>query len=125
VRAFDFVPFSRLFPRAAAVVHHGGIGTSAQGLAAGVPQLVMPLAHDQHDNAARLERLGVGRSLLPKKFRAPAVAARLDRLLRSQSVAEQCRAAADRICRDDPLPETCRLIEDAVDAHEPRPKVSS
>jgi len=45
VRHFDPVPFSRLFPRAAAVVHHGGIGTSALGLAAGVPQLVMPMAY--------------------------------------------------------------------------------
>ena len=54
-----YAPFSALLPRLAALVHHGGIGTSAQALAAGVPQLVAPFAHDQYDNAARLRRLGV------------------------------------------------------------------
>ncbi len=43
---FDYVPFSQVLPRAAAFVHHGGIGTVAQALAAGVRQLVVPLAHD-------------------------------------------------------------------------------
>ena len=57
VMCVDSIPFGRLFPRAAAVVHHGGIGTSAQALKAGVPQLVMPMAFDQHDNADRLVRL--------------------------------------------------------------------
>ena len=69
----DYAPFSLVFPRAAAVVHHGGIGTTAQALTAGVPQLVMPMAFDQPDNAQRLERLGVARSLYPKRFTGPAV----------------------------------------------------
>lgn len=55
-----YVPFERLVPRLAALVHHGGIGTCAQALAAGVPQLVCAFAHDQFDNAHRLQRLGVG-----------------------------------------------------------------
>ena len=56
-----YVPSHRSFPNCAAVVHHGGIGTCAQALAAGVPQLTMPLAFDQPDNATRLRRLGVAR----------------------------------------------------------------
>jgi len=56
-----YAPFESVVPRLAALVHHGGIGTSAQALAAGVPQLLCPFAHDQFDNAARLKRLGVGR----------------------------------------------------------------
>jgi rhamnosyltransferase subunit B len=56
-----YAPFESVVPRLAGLVHHGGIGTSAQALAAGVPQLVCPFAHDQFDNAARLKRLGVGR----------------------------------------------------------------
>jgi len=59
VHQVGWAPFSQLLPRLAALVHHGGIGTSAQALAAGVPQLVVPFAHDQFDNAARLRRLGV------------------------------------------------------------------
>ena len=57
-----WAPFSRLLPCLSALIHHGGIGTSAQALAAGIPQLVVPFAHDQFDNAARLERLGVAHS---------------------------------------------------------------
>jgi rhamnosyltransferase subunit B len=58
-----YAPFSTLLPQLAGLVHHGGIGTSAQALAAGLPQLVLPFAHDQFDNAARLQRLGVARTL--------------------------------------------------------------
>lgn len=55
-----YAPFGALFPRAGAIVHHGGIGTTAQSLRAGVPSLVLAFAHDQFDNAARVHRLGVG-----------------------------------------------------------------
>ena len=62
-RHFPYIALQRLAPRASALIHHGGIGTAAQGLRAGVPQLLAPLFFDQFDNAARLEALGVGRRL--------------------------------------------------------------
>ncbi len=83
VRHVPYAPFGLLLPRVAALVHHGGIGTSAQGMAAAVPQLVMPLGHDQFDNAARMQRLGVARTLLPRHFQGPVVARELDRLLKA------------------------------------------
>ena len=55
IQVIDSIPFSRLFTRAAAIVHHGGIGTSSQALFAAIPQVIMPMAFDQHDNADRLE----------------------------------------------------------------------
>lgn len=58
-----YEPFDLLFPRASVVQHHGGIGTSAQCMVAGVPQMITPFAHDQFDNARRLERLGLARSV--------------------------------------------------------------
>jgi UDP:flavonoid glycosyltransferase YjiC (YdhE family) len=116
VRHFSYVPFSQVLPRAAALVHHGGIGTTAQGLAAGIPHLVMPLAHDQPDNADRLRRLGVGRALPPARFRAPAVARALDALLASADVAARCRDYAGRIRQSRPLDEACRLIEELAGA---------
>jgi rhamnosyltransferase subunit B len=61
VMAIRDAPFACLLPRCAAIVHHGGIGTVASALAAGIPQLIAPFAYDQHDNAARIERLGAGR----------------------------------------------------------------
>lgn len=91
-----FAPFVSLFPRASAVVHHGGIGTCAQALAAGVPQLIMPMGFDQPDNAARLARIGVGEAVPPARFTAERVAAAISRLLsapRVQAAAQSCRRA--------------------------------
>lgn len=110
VRHVAYAPFSQILPRCAAVVHHGGIGTTAQGLAAGIPQLVMPMAHDQPDNAARLRRFGVGDWLLPSKFRGPEVAARLRRLLDAPEVGEACRAYAARFVGRDGPREACDAI---------------
>ncbi|GLI93404.1 glucosyltransferase [Methylocystis echinoides] len=56
-----YAPHSQIFPRAAAILHHGGVGTSGQALRAGRPQVVTPFLGDQFDNAARLARLGVAR----------------------------------------------------------------
>lgn len=55
-----YAPFSALLPRARALVHHGGIGTLSLAFAAGVPQMVVPMALDQMDNAERVELLGAG-----------------------------------------------------------------
>src|SRR5262249_33907241 len=63
VRHVGFVPMSQLLPRTAALVHHGGIGSCAQGLAAGVPQIVRPMSYDQFDNSRRLVRLGVAQEI--------------------------------------------------------------
>jgi rhamnosyltransferase subunit B len=63
VRHCAYAPFRKLLPRCAAVVHHGGIGTTAAALESGCPQLILPLAWDQPDNAARVVKLGAGMSL--------------------------------------------------------------
>jgi rhamnosyltransferase subunit B len=70
------------------LVHHGGIGSSAQALYAGVPQLVVPSAYDQFDNALRLQRMGVARVVRnkePGEFQA-----QLKALLHSPDVAAAC-----------------------------------
>jgi UDP:flavonoid glycosyltransferase YjiC (YdhE family) len=111
IRHFEYVPFSQVFPRAAAVVHHGGVGTTAQALAAATPQLVMHMAHDQPDNAAHVLRLGVGRPISPKGFRGHRVAKALGELLQSPEVAKQCRAVAAKFHGADPLGGACHAIE--------------
>lgn len=60
VRHQSYAPFARLLPRCAAIIHHGGIGTTAQAIAARIPQLIVPMAFDQFDNADRIHRLGLG-----------------------------------------------------------------
>jgi UDP:flavonoid glycosyltransferase YjiC (YdhE family) len=112
VRHFDYVPLSRVLPRAAAIVHHGGIGTTAQALRAGIPQLIMPLAHDQPDNAARLRRLGVGDLVKPAAFRGPRVAKALRRLLESAEVKTSCALVASRFRGVDPFAAACAAVEE-------------
>jgi rhamnosyltransferase subunit B len=80
VVAFNYLPYSRVFPRAAAIVHQAGIGTLSFALRSGRPQLLTPAGYDQPDNAARAARLGIGR-VLP--FRRAHDAARLVRELRA------------------------------------------
>ncbi|PTQ77396.1 rhamnosyltransferase subunit B [Nitrosomonas oligotropha] len=58
-----FAPFETLLGRAHLIVHHAGIGTMAEAMRAGLPQLLVPMAHDQADNAARLQKLGFGRKI--------------------------------------------------------------
>ena len=110
VAAFDYAPYGELLPRARAVVHQGGIGTTAQGLRAGIPALVMPFSHDQFDNGSRVARVGAGRVLPQAKYNASSAAKELRALLseagyttRAAKVGEQIRyengasAAADAV----------------------------
>ncbi len=108
---FDYVPLSLLLPRASALVHPGGIGTMSQALAAGIPQLIMPLCNDQPDNAQRIRRLGVGDWIKPSAFRANAVADKMNRLIHSSDVASRCRAVAKQIDGPNAIRRTCELIE--------------
>ncbi|MGH9874684.1 MAG: glycosyltransferase [Pyrinomonadaceae bacterium] len=79
--AVNYAPFEELLPRAGAMVHHGGVGTTSQGLRAGIPTLIVPFAFDQPDNAAHAARLGGSRTLPRTKYRAARVAKELDILL--------------------------------------------
>lgn len=110
IRHYPFIPFSQVLPHAAALVHHGGIGTLAQGLSAGIPQLIMPMAFDQHDNARRLKELGVGLSIPRPQFRTPAVTAALQTLLTTEGISAQCRAMAERVRGADAIGKACELI---------------
>jgi len=114
VRHFHYVPFSEVFPRAAALVSHGGIGTTAQALRAGIPHLVQHMAHDQLDNAERLIELGVGDAIAAAKFKAPRVAKKLKALLESAEVAANCKDLATRFDPEQWLKSTCVWIEEAA-----------
>jgi rhamnosyltransferase subunit B len=114
VRAFEYVPFSAVLPRASAIVHHGGIGTTAQALAAGIPQLVVPFAFDQPDNAARVRRLGVGDYLRPGSYTAARAARTLAALLASPSVRVSCERLSRSLKASDALDRSCDLIRKAL-----------
>jgi rhamnosyltransferase subunit B len=73
-------PLSLLLPRACVFVHHGGIGSCAQGLRHRVPQVIRPFAYDQFDNAARVEQDGAGRLVPPGAGARAGLLAALDEL---------------------------------------------
>lgn len=111
IRHFPFIPLGRLLPRSAAIIHHGGIGTMSQAMQAGIPQLIIPLAHDQPDNAARVTRLSVGAGLDPRRFTAAQAAAQLQTLLTSPQIQAACARVAARFVGVSPFDEACAAIE--------------
>ena len=119
VRHFKYIPFSQVLPRAAALVYHGGVGTMAQALKAGIPHFVMPMAHDQFDNLSRLKELGVGDGLRVKKFTGQRLAKRLSTLLTNQDIVGACKRLAEKFEGVDPLTETCELIEELAGISDP------
>ena len=114
-----YAPFDVLAPLAAAFVHHGGIGTSATVLAAGKPQLIVPFAFDQPDNAARLRRLGVAATVLPDApLRAWTHA--LSGLLDDAGVAAACATVAGLMAAEVPAAEQIADLIAQFDAALPR-----
>ncbi len=107
---FDYLPFSMVLPRCAALVHHGGIGTTAQAIAAGIPQLVVPTAHDQPDNAVRIRRLGIGDFILPEDYTSARVAEKLGRLT-NPVVKDNCQRRAADLAGRQSLEKAADLIE--------------
>jgi rhamnosyltransferase subunit B len=93
----DRAPHQLLFPRGAAIVHQGGIGTTAQALRSGRPAIVVPHSHDQPDNALRVTTLGVARTIFPGEYRASRVARELSRLLGDSSYATRAATVAETV----------------------------
>lgn len=92
-----YAPLGALLPRSTALIHHGGIGTVAQALAAGVPQLIVPYAFNHFDDGLRIRQKHLGTVLSRRRF-TPAVAARvLDRMLADPRVIHACGLAKERM----------------------------
>ena len=89
-----YAPHALVFPQAAAIVHQGGIGTTAQAMCAGRPMLVVPFAHDQFDNGERMKRLGMGEVLPRSRYSAERAERQLGRLLGERAWA----SAAVEVC---------------------------
>jgi UDP:flavonoid glycosyltransferase YjiC (YdhE family) len=96
-----YAPHSLVFPRAALIVHQGGIGTLAQALRSGRPQLIVPFFADQLDNASRAEKLGVARSLPPERYTAQTACTELRVLLRGERYAQRAASTAKTVAAED------------------------
>jgi UDP:flavonoid glycosyltransferase YjiC (YdhE family) len=109
--AIDYAPFSQLFPRAAAIVHHGGIGTTGLAMRAGRPMLVVPHSWDQPDNANRVVRLGVARSVWPRRYTPIRAAQELRQLLEDRDYCSRASRVADVLCHEDGASNACNALE--------------
>jgi rhamnosyltransferase subunit B len=112
----EYAPYSELFPRAKAVVHQGGVGTTAQALRAGVPMIVMPFSHDQPDNADRVRRLGVARVIARREYSGARAANELRRLVTQPKYAEQATAIGRIVRAEDGVASACNAIERQLSA---------
>jgi rhamnosyltransferase subunit B len=115
--AFEYAPYGEVLPRARIIVHHGGIGTTGQSLRAGKPMLVVPFAHDQFDNAARITRLGVGRILPRAKYNTMRAIKELSRLLKEQSYTIRATAIARHVQIEDGIRTACDAIGEQLLHH--------
>jgi sterol 3beta-glucosyltransferase len=108
----DAVPHAWLFPRTAAVVHHGGSGTTGAGLRAGVPSLLVPHAGDQLLWARRVKELGVGPRPIPRRrLTAERLAAAITRAVRDQEMRARAAELGERIRAEDGVGRAIEVIE--------------
>lgn len=110
----SYLPYSEIMPRVAAIVHQAGIGTTAQALCAGRPMLVVPWAHDQPDNAARLTRLGVARMVPRNRYTASRVGKELGRLLGDGKYQRRASEIGRKIALEDGLTAAADAVEQSL-----------
>jgi rhamnosyltransferase subunit B len=109
--AHPYIPHSLLFPRARAIVHHGGIGTTAAALIAGVPSLIVPFGQDQPDNARRARDLGVARVLPRKGYNANTASGELCIILEESAYRDKARSLEERLRAENGAVTAADLIE--------------
>jgi UDP:flavonoid glycosyltransferase YjiC (YdhE family) len=117
--AVNYAPFEALLPRAAAMVHHGGVGTTSQGLRAGIPTLIVPFAFDQPDNAEHAARLGGSRTLLRSRYKAARVAKELSLLLEQPGYAANAKTVGEQLRRENGAAAACDLLEEVLRDNQP------
>ena len=112
--ATDYAPYQSLLPRALAMVHHGGVGTTSQGLLAGVPTLIVPFAFDQSDNAEHARRLGTSRTLYRHDYRATKVYKELRELITNPEYAQNAAAVSKQLKQENGPARAADLIEQVL-----------
>jgi UDP:flavonoid glycosyltransferase YjiC (YdhE family) len=109
----DTIPFSWLFPRVAAVVHHGGAGTTAAGLRAGVPSIVLPFFGDQFFWGQRVAELGVGPEPVPRKRLTPErLAQAIQEAINDETMHQRAANLGARIRAEDGIARAVAVVQD-------------
>ena len=114
VLAVRFAPHSSVFPRGCATVHHGGAGTTAQAMRAGKPTVVVPIAFDQFDHAARLKRIGISLTLMRERVSAATLAVTVRRILENSAAARRAARIGEQLQHEDGAARAVELLEELV-----------
>jgi rhamnosyltransferase subunit B len=115
VHVAAYAPYSLLFPRAESIVHQGGIGTLAQALRSGRPQLIVPFYADQIDNASRAVRLGVARRVAPRRYAAGSAARLLAKLADESAHLLEAARVRDLLSREDGAAQAACFVMNRLD----------
>jgi rhamnosyltransferase subunit B len=113
--ALPWAPFSAIYPRCAAIIHHGGIGTTAQGLRAGTPALIVPWGVDQFYAGAQVEAIGAGRWLQRQRYSVERATPLLADLLHQERYRRRAQEIAAQITQEDGVGALCDLLEDTLE----------
>lgn len=114
VAAFEYAPYSEVLPRACAIVHHGGVGTTGQGMRSGKPVLIVPHAIDQFDNSARVELLGCGRGLPRPRYNVESAIRELRKLLENQRYSDAATRVGEIVREEDGAGSAATEIENVL-----------
>jgi MGT family glycosyltransferase len=117
--AAEYAPYSEIFPKACAIVHQGGVGTTAQALRAGRPMLILPFGFDQFDNAARIQRLGVGRTLSLKRYTPLHGAAEILRMVGESLYPDRAREIGAIVQAENGTAKACDALEEFLKTGKP------
>lgn len=109
-----FLSLSALLPRASVLIHHGGVGTTAEAFRAGTPQIVVPRAYDQGAHAVCVARLGVGATFPPDQFQEERVAGHLQTLTQDPDVHRKCDQIAAKFVQDQAMDHISRILEEKL-----------
>ena len=114
----DRVPHTWLFPRVSAVIHHGGAGTTAAGLRAGIPTIVCPFIVDQPYWGERIYALGVGSKPIPqKKLTAKKLAEAIREVTTNQIIQQNAANLCQKIREEDGIAKAIAIIESILEQH--------
>ncbi|NCN28367.1 glycosyltransferase family 1 protein [bacterium] len=97
----DYIPYTKSFPLVDLVIHQGGVGTTANCLKAGIPQIVLPFCMDQFDNGYRVKRLGAGEVLERKRLTKSALLEKIQNVISSKKMKEAARAISIQMKDED------------------------
>lgn len=111
IGVFAYAPYAALFPKCAVIVHQGGVGTTGQAMRSGRPMLVMPYGQDQPDNAARVVRLGIARTIRRDRYTVDSACRELKALLSDRGYSERAEQVGNQVRAEDGVVHACHEIE--------------